>query len=84
MHTFNTSHIFIVCNSMICTNIFNILAILYNDHNVLNYTDHLVYSPLNSYCIYIGITPLPVNNLFIAQQGKLIVYKHKLARIKSL
>ena len=29
MHNVHTAHIFIVCNSVICTNTFNILAILY-------------------------------------------------------
>ena len=55
-HTDNvhTVHTIIVCNSVICINPFNILAILYNGHISLNYTGHFVYSPLNSYCIYIG------------------------------
>ena len=32
MHSVHTAHIFIVCNSVICTKSFNILAILYNGH----------------------------------------------------
>ena len=38
---------------MICIKSFNILSILYNGHIALNYTDNFVYSPLNSYFIYI-------------------------------
>ena len=53
MHVY-TAHIFIVCNSVICTNSFNVLGILYNGHIALKYTGHFVYSPLNSYLIYIG------------------------------
>ena len=34
MHRFHSAHLFIVCNSVICTT---------------NYTAHCVYSPLNSY-----------------------------------
>ena len=43
MHNFHTTHIFIVCNSVICTNTFNILAIFYNGHIALNYTGHFVH-----------------------------------------
>ena len=38
----------------ICTNSFNILALIYNGHIVINYTAHFVYSPLNSY-VYIHL-----------------------------
>ena len=53
MHNVHTTHIFIVCNSVIYTNTFNILAIVYNVHIALNYTGHFVYSPLNSYLHWI-------------------------------
>ena len=48
-HTF-----FILYNSVICIKSFNILfySILYKGHIHFNYTDHFVYSPLNSY-VYI-------------------------------
>ena len=45
MHSFHSTHIFIVYNSVICIKPFNIL--FYNCH-----TAHFVYSPLNSY-VYI-------------------------------
>ena len=54
MHNVHTAHIFILCNSVICTKPFNVLSILYNDHIDLNYTGHFMYSPLNSHFIYIG------------------------------
>ena len=60
MNNVHTAHIFIVCNSVICTKPFNILSILYNGHNALNYTGNFVYSPLNSYCIYIGYKTLNI------------------------
>ena len=50
----------IVCNSVKCTNTFNILAILYNGHIALNYTGHFVevqpyqktdYKPIIYICI---------------------------------
>ena len=47
MHSFHSVHIFIICNSVICTKSFNILS--YNGHIVLNYTAHFVYSTLKSY-----------------------------------
>ena len=43
MHSFHSTHIFIVYNSVICTKSFNILI----------YTAHFGYSPLNSY-VYIN------------------------------
>ena len=50
MHNVHIAHIFIVCNSVICTKSFNILSILYNAHIMLIlYTSFCVYSPLNSY-----------------------------------
>ena len=49
MHSFHSAHIFIVYNSVICTKSFNILALFYIGHLVLNYTAHFVYSTLNSY-----------------------------------
>ena len=52
MHSFHSAHLFIVYNSEMCTKTFNILVLFYNGHNVLNYTAHFVYSPLNSY-VYI-------------------------------
>ena len=53
MHNGHTSHIFILCNNVICTKSLNILSILYNVHIALNYTGYFVYSPLNSYvCIH--------------------------------
>ena len=60
MHNVHPEHIFIVCNSVICTNTINILAILYNGHIALNYTGHSVYSPLNSLFIYIGYWTLNI------------------------
>ena len=60
MHNFHSAELFIVCNSVICTNTFNILAILHNGHIALNYTGHFVYSPLNSYFIYIGYWTLNI------------------------
>ena len=54
MHNVHTAHIFIVCNSVICTKSFNILSILYNGDIAINYTGHFTYSPLNSYFLYIG------------------------------
>ena len=60
MHNVYSAHIFIVYNSVICTNTFNILAIFYIDHIVLNYTPHFVYSPLNSYFIYNGYWTLNI------------------------
>ena len=47
MHSFHSADIFIVYNSVICTNPFN--NVFYNGHIVLNYTGHFVYNPLNSY-----------------------------------
>ena len=52
MHNVHTSHIFIMCNSVICTNTFNILALFYNCRITLNYTVHFVYSPLNVFYIH--------------------------------
>ena len=48
-HSFHSAHLFIVYNTVICTNSYNIVALLYNGDIVLNYTAHFVYSPLNSY-----------------------------------
>ena len=48
MHNIHAERIFIVCNRVICTNLFNILSILYNGHAC-----YFVYSSLNSYFIYI-------------------------------
>ena len=50
MHCFQSAHILIPYNNVICTKSFNIL--FYSGHIVLNYTAHFVYSPLNSY-VYI-------------------------------
>ena len=61
MHNIHTAHVFIVCNSVICTNTFNILAILYNSHIALNYTGNfVVYSPLSSYFIHSGYWTLNI------------------------
>ena len=49
MHNFHSAHTFIVCNSVICSKSFNILAIFYNGPISLNYTGYLVYSPPISY-----------------------------------
>ena len=46
MHSFYSAHIFIICNSVPTHSIFDY------GHIVLNYTAHIVYSPLNSY-VYI-------------------------------
>ena len=54
MHNVHSAHIFIVCNSVICTKSFNILARLYNGYIALNYTGNFVYSSLNS--LDIGLT----------------------------
>ena len=64
MHTVHPAYIFIVCNSVVCTNTFNILAILYNGHIALNYTGHFVYSPLNSYFIYTGYWTLNIYSYY--------------------
>ena len=60
MHNVYSAHIFIVCNSVICTKSFNILAIFYNGHIASNCTGHFVYSPLNLYFIYIGCWTLNI------------------------
>ena len=64
MHTVYTAHIFLVCNSVICTNTFNILAILYTGHFALNYTSQFVYSQLNF--IYIGYWTLNIYYYYIS------------------
>ena len=58
LHAYST--LFIVCNSVVCTNTFNILSILYNGHIVLNCTVYFVHRPLNSYFIYIGYWTLNI------------------------
>ena len=43
MYTTDRAHIFIVCNSVICTKSFNILSLLSNGHIALKYTGYFVY-----------------------------------------
>ena len=57
MHNVNTAHICIVCNSVICHSIF----LPYCGHIALNYIGHFVYSPLNSYFIYIAYWTLNID-----------------------
>ena len=60
MHNFHLTHIFIVCNMYIINNQVNVLALFDNYYIVLNCTAHFVYSPMNSYFIYIGYWTLNI------------------------
>ena len=65
MHSFYSAHIFIVCDSVICTthSIFDYGHIII----VLNYKAHIVYSPLNSYVYIHWILDFKYVILFIYQ-----------------
>ena len=49
MHSLHSAHIFIVCNSVKTHSTHSTHSIFDYGHIVLNYTAHIVYSPLNSY-----------------------------------
>ena len=60
--------------SVICTQLFNMLALLYNGHIALIYTAHFVYSSLNSY-LYIHV--LDPGYILLILNDALTVYHYK-------
>ena len=72
----HTAYIFIVCNSVISTKYLNIFPMFCNSHIAINYIGHFVYSPLNSYFIYIGYWTL--HKYILVLVILLLCYKYNL------